>query len=119
MYFHYSISIEILTGCGYDTRTEILEEGFIEASNAEGARQQIALLGPQVLEQNWDRLADTLIGEMPTEDDLTVWVNPFDLDAECARTLRRIRAARDLRDEIPPDAFLEMDYEDRNGCGLE
>lgn len=119
MYFHYTISIEVLTGCGYDTRTEVLEEGFIEASNAEEARQHIVILGPRASEWNWDRLADTLIGEMPTKDDLTVEVEPFNLDAECARTLRRIRAAQGLRDEPAPDAHLEMDYEDRNGCGAE
>lgn len=120
MYFRYIISIEVLTGHGHDTRTEVLEEGFIEAPDAEVAQQQLTGLLPLVLGKHALWLEETLLGGCPSVDDLTITVEPFDLDAHCAETRRRIQLLQQLTEEDDaPDAFLEMQYEDRYGCGLE
>jgi hypothetical protein len=112
----FEFTIEVLTGPGYDTRTEILDRGFIEAKDKSAAYEQIKLLVPRVLENATTWLVETTLGDLPTVDDVDIAINPFDIYAECRRTQRRIEAVIG-EPQIAEDAYLEMEYEDRvSGC---
>jgi len=91
--FRYTISVEVLTGVGYDTRTQVLEEGFIEATDEKEAREQLARLVPCILESAMQWLVETTLADVPTPDDVDIAVSPFDIHAECKRTRQRIEAA--------------------------
>ena len=111
-FFAYTISVEVLTGAGYDTHTQVLEEGFIEAADRQEAYEQLTLLVPRILENATTWLVETTLADLPTPDDVDITVHPFDIHAECERTRRRIEAAIGE----PPgaeDTHLEMEYEDR------
>jgi hypothetical protein len=110
--FEFTISIEVLTGPGYNTRTEILDQGFIEAKDKSEAYEQIRLLVPRVLENATTWLVETALADLPTVDDVDIAINPFDIHAECRRTQRRIEAVIG-EPQIAEDAYLEMEYEDR------
>jgi hypothetical protein len=112
MIFAYTISVEVLTGEGYNTHTEILDQGFIEAKDKSEAYEQLSLLVPRVLENATTWLVETALGDLPIPDDVDITINPFDIYAECRRTQRRIEAVIG-EPQIAEDAHLEMEYEDR------
>jgi hypothetical protein len=93
--FQYAMSVEVPAGAGHDTRTEVFDEGFIEAIDEEEARTQLALLVPHALSDAMTWLTDTALADLPTPDDVDIILEPIDIQTECEHTRRRIESCKE------------------------